>query len=80
LQAPKHRYLVAQWRSSAQRKIDTAAAIQDLINLGAVVVGKAETSKFADVEEPAVDWVDTHYSFYPKRRISLAKYTSGGRA
>lgn len=51
-----------------------------MINLGAVVVGKAETSKFADVEEPAVDWVDTHCLFYPKGRISLAKYTSGGRA
>ena len=51
-----------------------------MINLGAVVVGKAETSKFADVEEPAVDWIDTHCPFYPKRRISLAKYTGSPAA
>lgn len=80
MQSPKRRYLVAQWRSSAQRKFDTAAAIQDLINLRPIVIGKAKTSKFANIKEPTVDWVDTHRPFYPKRWIFLAKYRSSGRA
>lgn len=62
-------------------KDETAPAIQDLIDLGAIVVGKTKTSQFADVEEPTVDWVDTHCPFNPRGDGYLSpNYSSSGSA
>lgn len=37
---------------------DTAVAVQRLVDLGAIVVGKTRTSQFANGEQPTADWVD----------------------
>ena len=42
---------------------ETAASIQYLIDLGAVIVGKTRTSQFANGESPTGDWVDNHDPF-----------------
>ncbi|KAK4230165.1 glutamyl-tRNA amidotransferase [Podospora fimiseda] len=41
----------------------TADAVQHLIDLGFVVVGKVKTTQFADSEWPTSDWVDYHAPF-----------------
>ncbi|KAK7918291.1 hypothetical protein PG985_010165 [Apiospora marii] len=43
----------------------TASAVQRLIDLGFVVVGKTKTTQFADSEWPTADWVDYHGPFNP---------------
>ncbi|KAJ4359610.1 uncharacterized protein N0V89_000165 [Didymosphaeria variabile] len=44
----------------------TAPAIQNLIDAGAVVVGKMKTSQFAIGETATADWVDVHAPFNPR--------------
>lgn len=36
----------------------TAVAVQRLVDLGAIVVGKTRTSQFANGEQPTADWVE----------------------
>lgn len=45
---------------------DTAVAVQRLVDLGAIVVGKTRTSQFANGEQPTADWVDYHDPFNPR--------------
>ncbi|CAO2657183.1 Nn.00g033090.m01.CDS01, partial [Neocucurbitaria sp. VM-36] len=44
----------------------TAVAVQRLIDLGAIIVGKTRTSQFANGESPTIDWVDYHDPFNPR--------------
>ncbi|KAK7398457.1 hypothetical protein QQX98_012165 [Neonectria punicea] len=44
----------------------TARAVQNLIDAGAVVVGKMKTSQFANGESATADWVDYHAPFNPR--------------
>lgn len=44
----------------------TASAVQNLIDAGAVVVGKMKTSQFANGETATADWVDYHSPFNPR--------------
>jgi hypothetical protein len=44
----------------------TAFAIQSLIDKGAILVGKAKTSQFANGETATADWVDYHCPFNPR--------------
>ena len=44
----------------------TAPAVQRLLDLGAVVIGKTKLSQFAEVETPTADWVDFHCPFNPR--------------
>ncbi len=43
-----------------------AVAVQGLLELGFVVVGKTKTTQFADSEWPTCDWVDYHGPFNPR--------------
>ena len=43
----------------------TAIAVQNLVDAGAVVVGKMKTSQFANGETATADWVDYHAPFNP---------------
>lgn len=43
-----------------------ADAIQKLLELGFVVVGKLKTTQFADSQWPTCDWVDYHGPFNPR--------------
>lgn len=45
---------------------ESAVSVQRLINLGAVVVGKARTSQFANGEAPTIDRMDYHDHFNPR--------------
>jgi len=42
-----------------------AVAVQNLINAGAIPVGKMKTSQFANGETATADWVDYHEPFNP---------------
>lgn len=44
----------------------TAPAVQNLIDAGAIVVGKMKTSQFANGETATADWVDYHSPFNPR--------------
>ncbi|KAF2758352.1 amidase signature enzyme [Pseudovirgaria hyperparasitica] len=44
----------------------TALPVQNLIEAGAVVVGKMKTSQFANGETATADWVDYHSPFNPR--------------
>lgn len=44
----------------------TAPAVQNLINAGAIVIGKSKTSQFANGERATADWVDYHAPFNPR--------------
>lgn len=44
----------------------SAPAIQLLVDLGAVVVGKTGLSQFADAEDPTSDYVDYHGALNPR--------------
>jgi hypothetical protein len=44
----------------------TATPVQNLIDAGAVIVGKMLTSQFANGETATADWVDYHESFNPR--------------
>ncbi|KAH8730804.1 glutamyl-tRNA amidotransferase [Phaeosphaeriaceae sp. PMI808] len=45
---------------------NTAPPVQNLIEAGAIIVGKMITSQFANGETPTADWVDYHDSFNPR--------------
>lgn len=44
----------------------TAVAVQNLIDAGAIVIGKMKTSQFANGETATADWVDYHEPFNPR--------------
>lgn len=44
----------------------TAPAVERLLDLGAIVVGKTKTTQFADTEWATVDWIDFHAPFTPR--------------
>jgi Asp-tRNA(Asn)/Glu-tRNA(Gln) amidotransferase A subunit family amidase len=44
----------------------SAPALQNLLDLGAIVVGKTRTTQFADTEWATADWVDYHAPFNPR--------------
>ncbi|CAE6996652.1 hypothetical protein P3342_000419 [Pyrenophora teres f. teres] len=44
----------------------TAPAVQNLIDAGAIIVGKMITSQFANGEVATADWVDYHEAFNPR--------------
>ncbi|KAI3396307.1 hypothetical protein diail_12329 [Diaporthe ilicicola] len=48
------------------RQNNTAPAVQRLIDLGAVLVGKMGTVQFANGDKPTADWVDLHAPFNPR--------------
>ncbi|GKT82301.1 glutamyl-tRNA subunit A [Colletotrichum tofieldiae] len=48
------------------RQNHTAPAVQRLIDLGAVLVGKMGTVQFANGDRPTADWVDLHAPFNPR--------------
>lgn len=45
---------------------ETAVAVQRLIDLGGVIIGKTRTSQFGNGESPTLEWVDFHDSFNPR--------------
>lgn len=45
---------------------NTAPPVQNLIDAGAVIIGKMLTSQFANGETATADWVDYHESFNPR--------------
>jgi hypothetical protein len=45
---------------------NTATPVQNLINAGAIIVGKMITSQFANGETATADWVDYHEAFNPR--------------
>lgn len=45
---------------------NTAPPVQNLINAGAIIVGKMITSQFANGEVATADWVDYHEAFNPR--------------
>ncbi|KAI0876305.1 amidase signature domain-containing protein [Hypoxylon argillaceum] len=62
----------------------TAPAIQRLLDLGVVIVGKTGLSQFADAEAPTCDFVDFHAPFNPRgdgnRSAGGSSYGSGAAA
>ncbi|KAF1989847.1 amidase signature enzyme [Aulographum hederae CBS 113979] len=44
----------------------TALAAQNLVDAGAIIVGKMKTSQFANGETATADWVDYHSPFNPR--------------
>lgn len=44
----------------------SAHAVQHLVDLGAIIVGKTGLSQFADAEDPTGDYVDYHCPFNPR--------------
>lgn len=44
----------------------SAYAVQQLVDLGAVIVGKTGLNQFADAEDPTGDYVDYHCPFNPR--------------
>jgi len=44
----------------------TAPPVQNLIDAGAIIVGKMITSQFANGETATADWVDYHEAFNPR--------------
>lgn len=53
------------WTSLYGPEEETAAFIQNLVNLGAIIVGKTKMCSFASSEEPTDQWVDFHAPFNP---------------
>jgi hypothetical protein len=45
---------------------DTALPVQNMIDAGAIIVGKMITSQFANGETATADWVDYHEAFNPR--------------
>jgi Asp-tRNA(Asn)/Glu-tRNA(Gln) amidotransferase A subunit family amidase len=54
------------WNSLYGEVLETAPAIQRLVDLGAVIIGKTRLSQFAETEYPTADWVDYHCPFNPR--------------
>lgn len=65
-------------------KSHNAPAIQRLLDLGAVIVGKTGMSQFADAEDPTGDFVDFHAPWNPRgdglRSPGGSSYGSGAAA
>ncbi|KAJ4017872.1 hypothetical protein NW766_003943 [Fusarium irregulare] len=65
-------------------KPESAPAIQKLIHLGAIIVGKTGMSQFADAEDPTGDFVDFHAPWNPRgdglRSPGGSSYGSGAAA
>ena len=55
----------------------TAGPVQNLIDAGAIIVGKMITSQFANGESATADWVDFHEAFNPRGDGSLGSDTGG---
>lgn len=53
------------WTEITEVKTKTAPAIQRIIDLGAVIVGKQKTAQFASGADPW-DWFDVQYPFNPR--------------
>lgn len=68
------------WNTLYPEIADTAPAVQYLIDLGAVIVGKTILSQFADVENPTGDWVDHHCPFNPRGYLIPEGGSSGAGA
>lgn len=68
------------WEELYPASNSTAAALQSLLDLGAIVIGKTKLSQFAEVEAPTADWVDFHCPFNPRGDgyLSPEGSTSGG--
>lgn len=45
---------------------ESSPFVMQLVNMGAVVVGKTKMSAFASAEEPTDQWVDYHCPFNPR--------------
>lgn len=54
------------WLSLYGPERETASVIQDLISLGAVIVGKTKMCAFASSEEATDQWIDFHAPFNPR--------------
>lgn len=54
------------YRELVDPAVDSASALQKLINLGAVVIGKTRTTQFALGERPTADYVDQLAPFNPR--------------
>ncbi|KAK2595476.1 hypothetical protein QQS21_006816 [Conoideocrella luteorostrata] len=54
------------WYSFYKAANESATAVQNLIDAGAIVVGKLKTSQFANGETATADWVDYHSPFNPR--------------
>lgn len=54
------------WHEFYPEKKITAPSAQELLDLGAVVVGKTKMTQFAETEDPTADWVDYHCPFNPR--------------
>ncbi|KAJ3580057.1 hypothetical protein NPX13_g506 [Xylaria arbuscula] len=50
----------------AKSENETAAYVEKLISLGAVIVGKTQMCSFASSEEATDQWIDFHASFNPR--------------
>ena len=63
-------------------KDHSAAQVQKLVDLGAVIVGKTKMSVFASAEEPTDQWIDYHCPFNPRGDTfqSPSGSTNGGAA
>jgi Asp-tRNA(Asn)/Glu-tRNA(Gln) amidotransferase A subunit family amidase len=61
---------------------ETAQFVQQLIRLGAVIVGKTKMSAFASSEEATHQWIDFHAPFNPRADgyQSPSGSTTGGAA
>ena len=47
-------------------KAVSSPIVDELISLGAVVIGKTKSTQFALGEEPTADWIDYHCPFNPR--------------
>ena len=70
------------WEELYPAKETTAPALDRLLDLGAIVVGKSKLSQFAEVETPTADWVDVHGPFNTRGDgyLNPEGSTSGGAA
>lgn len=70
------------WHEFYPEKNITAPSIQELLDLGAILVGKTKMTQFAETEYPTADWVDYHCPFNPRGDGYLTPEgsTSGGAA
>lgn len=54
------------WEQLYPEANETATAVKNLVDAGAIVVGKMKTSQFAIGETATADWVDLHAPFNPR--------------
>lgn len=51
---------------------ETAPIITQLIDLGAVVIGKTKCTQFASSDQPTADWIDYHCPWNPRGDLYLS--------